>query len=88
MATMPQVFDWTGPDLRLVASADRVDASAEGDRDENRVAAFQAGACGSGERLYDRLTPIIESTLVRVPGGRGDDHADGVQAANPVRSSK
>ena len=80
MATMPQVFDPSRPELRLVVGADRVDASAQGDRDEHLVAAFEAGASGSGERLYDRLTPIVESTLVRVLGGRGEDHADLVQA--------
>jgi len=81
MATMPQVFDPSRPELHLIVGADLVDASVQGDGDEHLVAAFEAGARGSGERLYDRLTPVVESTLVRVLGGRGEDHADLVQAA-------
>jgi RNA polymerase sigma-70 factor (ECF subfamily) len=48
--------------------------------DEEIVAAFQAGRPGSGARLYDRLFPVVDATLVRILGRREADHPDLVQA--------
>jgi RNA polymerase sigma-70 factor (ECF subfamily) len=45
------------------------------------MAAFEAGEPGAGERLYDRLVPVVDATIARILGGRESDHADLVQAA-------
>jgi RNA polymerase sigma-70 factor, ECF subfamily len=49
--------------------------------DDELVASFQAGHPGSGERLYDRLFPVVDATLVRILGRREGDHPDLVQSA-------
>lgn len=51
------------------------------DDDESLVSAFQKGATGAGAKLYDRLYPIVDATLVRIIGGREQDHPDLVQSA-------
>jgi RNA polymerase sigma-70 factor (ECF subfamily) len=48
--------------------------------DEALTLAFQAGEPGAGARLYDRLFPVVDATLVRILGRREHDHADLVQA--------
>jgi RNA polymerase sigma-70 factor (ECF subfamily) len=47
--------------------------------DDALAIAFQAGEPGSGERLYDRLLPVVDATLFRILGRREHDHADLVQ---------
>ncbi|HEX3772264.1 MAG TPA: RNA polymerase sigma factor [Polyangiaceae bacterium] len=47
--------------------------------DEALTSAFQAGEPGAGARLYDRLFPVVDATLVRILGRREHDHADLVQ---------
>lgn len=42
---------------------------------------FEEGRPGAGARLYDRLLPVVDGTLVRVLGRREYDHADLVQSA-------
>jgi RNA polymerase sigma-70 factor (ECF subfamily) len=49
--------------------------------DDTLIAAFQAGEPGSGLRLYDRLFPVVDATIVRILGRREHDHADLVQSA-------
>jgi RNA polymerase sigma-70 factor (ECF subfamily) len=49
-------------------------------QDEELVEAFQAGDAGAGARLYDRLFPVVDATIVRILGRREHDHADLVQS--------
>ncbi len=49
--------------------------------DERLVSAFENGAPGAGAELYDRLYPVVDATLVRIIGGRQQDHPDLVQSA-------
>lgn len=51
------------------------------EEDEELVRAFQANIAGAGPRLYDRLFPVVDATIVRVLGRREHDHADLVQSA-------
>ena len=49
-------------------------------QDAELVEAFQAGHPGAGARLYDRLFPVVDATIVRILGRREHDHADLVQS--------
>jgi RNA polymerase sigma-70 factor, ECF subfamily len=49
-------------------------------QDEELVEAFQARQAGAGARLYDRLFPVVDATIVRILGRREHDHADLVQS--------
>jgi RNA polymerase sigma-70 factor (ECF subfamily) len=56
-------------------------AAVEPISDEDLIAAFVRGDRGAAEQLYDRLIDVVESTLFRILGRRGDDHEDLVQSA-------
>lgn len=93
MASLPFVRLPPGPQLRLVAKVGpaslplaapplvkpSVTPPMTPASDEEIVAAFQAGHAGSGARLYDRLFPVVDATLVRILGRRESDHPDLVQ---------
>jgi RNA polymerase sigma-70 factor (ECF subfamily) len=64
--------------LRLVAGGSTADAHAE---DDALVRDFEEARPGTEARLYDRLLPVVDGTLVRVLGRREYDHADLVQSA-------
>jgi len=49
--------------------------------DEALIDAFERGDLETSERLYDRLERVVNATLVKVLGERGQDHDDLVQAA-------
>jgi RNA polymerase sigma-70 factor, ECF subfamily len=66
------------PRLRLVAGGSAPDSRAE---DDALVRDFEEGRSGAGARLYDRLLPVVDGTLVRVLGRRELDHPDLVQSA-------
>jgi RNA polymerase sigma-70 factor (ECF subfamily) len=74
-----------GPRLRLVGEHEPGGPPparpARSEQDEELVQAFQAGRTGAGPRLYDRLFPVVDATIVRVLGRREHDHADLVQSA-------
>jgi RNA polymerase sigma-70 factor (ECF subfamily) len=80
MATMPLARHSVRPELRLVAGAEGDSATARSAADMELLAAFQAGAPGSGGQLYDRLVPVVDATLARILGARESDHPDLVQA--------
>jgi RNA polymerase sigma-70 factor (ECF subfamily) len=67
------------PPLRLVTGG--AGAGSQAEHDESLIAAFEAGRAGAGAELYDRLLPVVESTIYRVLGRREQDHADLVQSA-------
>ena len=50
------------------------------EQDEALVEAFQAGRAEAGVRLYNRLFPVVDATIVRILGRREHDHADLVQS--------
>ena len=80
MAPRSSVHDPQVPRLRLLSGADvRVRPTLEDD--QRLVAAFESGAPEAGGRLYDRLYPVVDATLVRILGGRLQDHPDLVQSA-------
>lgn len=84
MASQPLVEDSPGPRLRLVAEK-RTSATSNvqpirPEQDEDLVEAFQAGQTGAGIRLYDRLFPVVDATIVRILGRREHDHPDLVQS--------
>jgi RNA polymerase sigma-70 factor (ECF subfamily) len=93
MASQPHARLPSGPQLRLVAKVGPrspplvtpppvtppVTPPTKPASDEEIVAAFQAGDVGSGARLYDRLFPVVDATLVRILGRRESDHSDLVQ---------
>ncbi len=85
MASQPLVPDPPGPRLRLVAEKSPSPASIvrpiRPEQDEDLVEAFQAGRAGAGDRLYDRLFPVVDATIVRILGRREHDHPDLVQSA-------
>ncbi len=85
MASQPLAPDPPGPRLRLVAqkapSATSIVRPLRPEQDEELVEAFQAGHAGAGVRLYDRLFPVVDATLVRILGRREHDHPDLVQSA-------
>lgn len=65
--------------LRVVSSADertRVLAT-----DAELIDAFERGDLAVAEQLYDRLARVVNATLVKVLGERGQDHDDLVQSA-------
>jgi RNA polymerase sigma-70 factor (ECF subfamily) len=65
--------------LRLVpggAAAEPAEIS-----DERLIAEFVRGERDAAERIYDRLIQVVEATLFRVLGRRGEDHEDLVQSA-------
>jgi RNA polymerase sigma-70 factor (ECF subfamily) len=73
----PFAPDPQGPRLRLVPSA----ASPRPmDDDDALVRALQQGVATAGAALYDRLFPVVDSTLVRILGRREQDHPDLVQS--------
>ena len=49
--------------------------------DDELIDAFEGGDRRTAERLYDRLDNVVGATLVKVLGGRGQDHEDLIQAA-------
>lgn len=65
--------------LRLLAGG--AERAAEPLSDEALIAAFVGGERGVAEELYDRLIHVVEATLFRILGRRGDDHEDLVQSA-------
>lgn len=65
--------------LRIVRNAD--ESGNVPDSDDDIIRAFESGATGCGERLYNHLIGVVESTLFRVLGNRGADHEDLVQSA-------
>jgi len=67
------------PHLRLVPGG--TERAAEPVSDEELIAAFVRGDRGVAEELYDRLIHVVEATLFRILGRRGDDHEDLVQSA-------
>jgi RNA polymerase sigma-70 factor (ECF subfamily) len=79
MASQPSVRRPASPDLRLVVTPPPTPVPPV--PDDALLKAFQAGEPGAGARLYDRLFPVVDATLVRVLGRREHDHADLVQAA-------
>jgi RNA polymerase sigma-70 factor (ECF subfamily) len=85
MGPQPLVQGPPGPHLRLVEEAEPSSSppapSRRSDPDEELVQAFQAGHAGAGARLYDRLCPVVDATIVRILGRREHDHADLVQSA-------
>ena len=81
MASQPSVRHPPGPALRLVVRAPESDPPPPMQPlpDDALLAAFQAGEPGAGERLYDRLYPVVDATIVRILGRREHDHPDLVQ---------
>jgi RNA polymerase sigma-70 factor, ECF subfamily len=65
--------------LRVVRSTEPEARAAESD--DALLEAFARGDADFGERLYDYLVGVIESTLYRILGQRGSDHEDLVQSA-------
>lgn len=49
--------------------------------DEALLDAFERGDLTTAERLYDRLERVVNATLLKVMGERGQDHDDLVQVA-------
>jgi len=49
--------------------------------DEALIDAFERGDLATAERLYDRLERVVNATLLKVMGERGQDHDDLVQVA-------
>lgn len=49
--------------------------------DEALIDAFERGDLETAARLYDRLERVVNATLLKVLGERGQDHDDLVQAA-------
>lgn len=81
MASQPFPRDPQELALRLVVTpASGPPPAMQPASDDALLLAFQAGEPGSGERLYDRLFPVVDATLVRILGRREEDHADLVQA--------
>ena len=94
MASQPLVHDPRGPRLRLVEAGDGALTSVpsiptvqpsplpkqDDVQDDVLVEAFQTGRPGAGVRLYDRLFPVVDATIVRILGRREHDHADLVQS--------
>ena len=90
MASQPLVHDSRGPRLRLVEAGDGALSSVPSiptvqpppfpEQDDVLVEAFQTGRPGAGVRLYDRLFPVVDATIVRILGRREHDHADLVQS--------
>jgi RNA polymerase sigma-70 factor (ECF subfamily) len=79
MGSAPLARHADAPQLRLVPGAPP-SAGAASTSDPDLVASFRAAEPGSGARLYDRLFPVVDVTLVRILGRRESDHADLVQA--------
>jgi RNA polymerase sigma-70 factor (ECF subfamily) len=80
MASQPSVRHPTVPPLRLVVSPpSSLHPAMQPVPDDALTLAFQEGHPGSGARLYDRLFPVVDATLVRILGRREHDHADLVQ---------
>lgn len=79
MASQPLVHEPHGPRLRLVSEG-RPSPTVRPEQDEELVEAFQAGRAGAGVRLYGRLFPVVDATIVRILGRREHDHADLVQS--------
>jgi RNA polymerase sigma-70 factor (ECF subfamily) len=65
--------------LRLLPDA--TERAAEPASDEELIAGFVRGDRDVAEELYDRLIHVVEATLFRILGRRGDDHEDLVQSA-------
>ncbi len=84
MASQPLVQHPAGPRLRLVSEGGPVPVPivqpVRPEQDEDLVEAFQAGQPGAGVRLYDRLFPVVDATIVRILGRREHDHPDLVQS--------
>lgn len=82
VALLPFTGDPPEPRLRLVptgeAAAEMARAAAE--ESERLVQAFEQGRPGAGAELYDRLFPVVDSTLIRILGRREQDHPDLVQS--------
>ena len=49
--------------------------------DTEIIAAVQSGDMESADAVYDQLVGVVEGTLYRMLGARGDDHDDLVQSA-------
>ena len=81
MASQPSVRHPPGPALRLVLGAPESPPPLPMQPllDDALLAAFQAGEPDAGGRLYDRLFPVVDATIVRILGRREHDHADLVQ---------
>jgi RNA polymerase sigma-70 factor (ECF subfamily) len=83
MAPQSLVHEPPGPRLRLVTDGGPSISTVEPalpEQDDELVGAFQAGHPGAGVRLYDRLFPVVDATIVRILGRREHDHADLVQS--------
>ena len=82
MASQPLVQHPAGPRLRLVSdpAPAPIVQPVRPEQDEELIEAFQAGKPGAGVRLYDRLFPVVDATIVRVLGRRESDHPDLVQS--------
>jgi len=66
-----------GPQLRLVPAPGVQRPTVD---DEELIGAFQQGRVAAGAELYERLFPVVDSTLVRILGRREQDHADMIQS--------
>jgi RNA polymerase sigma-70 factor (ECF subfamily) len=84
MAPQSLLEDPPGPRLRLVAGKGPSSTSnvqpIRPEQDEDLALAFQSGQPGAGIRLYDRLFPVVDATIVRILGRREHDHPDLVQS--------
>jgi RNA polymerase sigma-70 factor (ECF subfamily) len=66
-----------GSQLRLVPGGGAAHPMVD---DEDLVRAFEQGREEAGAQLYDRLFPVVDSTLARILGRREQDHPDLVQS--------
>jgi RNA polymerase sigma-70 factor (ECF subfamily) len=65
--------------LRVVASAEEPSQVLASDAE--LIDAFERGDLAVAEQLYDRLQRVVNATLTKVLGERGQDHDDLVQSA-------
>jgi RNA polymerase sigma-70 factor (ECF subfamily) len=77
MSLEPLARDPDGPRLRIVPSRRATHPMVD---DEDLVRAFEQGRADAGGQLYDRLFPVVDSTLTRILGRREQDHPDLVQS--------
>ncbi len=75
----PSVLGRPAHPLRLVQREPSPGTAPPGD--EQILAAFATGDRRAAGLVYDRLIGVVDATLYRVVGTRGDDHDDLVQAA-------
>jgi RNA polymerase sigma-70 factor (ECF subfamily) len=67
--------------LRVVVDDESREGAGPPLSDDELIDAFERGDRRTAELLYDRLDNVVGATLVKVLGGRGQDHEDLVQAA-------